>query len=158
MVTASSLWESEALGGDPGFPYLNAVLEVTLPTSDPWRLLAICKDLERLQGRRPDEVRNAPRPLDLDILSIERLVMRSPLLSLPHPRMQGRAFVWRPLAELPDLGRFFLAGQWGEVRGALRRVGGPEWAGLQALSPGSSVGLPRTLSDKTRSKRSVQES
>ena len=43
---------------------------------------------------------NAPRMLDLDILTYGWLVIESPALTLPHPRMAERAFVLIPLAEV----------------------------------------------------------
>ncbi len=122
---ASGLWESEPLGGCQDLPYLNAVIECR-GARDPWDLLALCKRIERDVGRPADAPRNAPRCLDLDLLAVEGILLRSPALSLPHPRMQGRAFVWRPLAELEGLHRFFPDGHLEEGRGALERVAGPE--------------------------------
>ena len=47
---------------------------------------------------------NAPRPLDLDLLLVDELVLDTPELTLPHPRLHERAFVLVPLAELaPDM-------------------------------------------------------
>jgi 2-amino-4-hydroxy-6-hydroxymethyldihydropteridine diphosphokinase len=48
--------------------------------------------------------RNAPRNIDLDLLLVGDLIIRSAPLVLPHPRMHERAFVLRPLLDLaPDL-------------------------------------------------------
>jgi 7,8-dihydro-6-hydroxymethylpterin-pyrophosphokinase len=47
---------------------------------------------------------NGPRVIDLDLLFYDQLVIETPILTIPHPRMRGRAFVLRPLADLaPDL-------------------------------------------------------
>ena len=55
--------------------------------------------LERAAGReRP--YRNAPRTLDLDLLSHGEAALRTDHLTLPHPRMHERAFVLQPLAEI----------------------------------------------------------
>jgi 2-amino-4-hydroxy-6-hydroxymethyldihydropteridine diphosphokinase len=82
------------LGGD----YLNAVVEVETSLPAP-ELLDRLQQIEQLAGReRP--YRNAPRTLDLDILLYGSASIRSPRLTLPHPRMDGRAFVLVPLAEI----------------------------------------------------------
>ena len=58
--------------------------------------------IERQHGRERT-FKNAPRPLDLDLLLYGDLVRSEPRLTLPHPRMHERAFVLVPLAEIaPD--------------------------------------------------------
>jgi 2-amino-4-hydroxy-6-hydroxymethyldihydropteridine diphosphokinase len=97
VVACSSLYRSapvEASGPD----FVNAVAELrtTLPALDLLhRLQAIEHDFGRVRS-----VRNAPRTLDLDLLAHGSLVLQSDELTLPHPRLQLRAFVLRPLAEL----------------------------------------------------------
>ena len=49
---------------------------------------------------RVRQERNGPRTLDLDILLFDDLILESPKLQIPHPRMQERAFVLVPLAEI----------------------------------------------------------
>jgi 7,8-dihydro-6-hydroxymethylpterin-pyrophosphokinase len=53
-------------------------------------------------GRRPS-FRNAPRPIDIDILLYDNLQLSLPQLVIPHPRMRERAFVLIPLAEIAPL-------------------------------------------------------
>lgn len=54
---------------------------------------------------------NGARTLDLDLLAVGELVVDEPWLTLPHPRLQGRAFVLLPLVDVapgwvhPLLGR-----------------------------------------------------
>ena len=100
-VTAqSSLYRTaphEASGPD----FINAV--VALETGlEPLALLAELQAAELRAGReRP--YRNAPRTLDLDLLSYGNQVIDTPALTLPHPRMRQRGFVLVPLAEIaPD--------------------------------------------------------
>ena len=53
---------------------------------------------------RPESFRSAQRPIDLDILFYNDLVSRVDALEIPHLRLQERAFVLVPLAEIaPDL-------------------------------------------------------
>jgi 2-amino-4-hydroxy-6-hydroxymethyldihydropteridine diphosphokinase len=94
----------EATGGD----YINAVIEIETELS-PYGLLHVCQAIEQEFGReRPYS--NAPRTLDLDILSFEGVIQNETDLILPHPRIIERSFVLLPLLEiapnffLPDLG------------------------------------------------------
>jgi 2-amino-4-hydroxy-6-hydroxymethyldihydropteridine diphosphokinase len=81
-----------------GPDYLNAVAALSTSLA-PIELLRALQDVERRHGReRP--YRNAPRTLDLDLLLFGDLLIDTPELVLPHPRMHQRAFVLRPLAEL----------------------------------------------------------
>ena len=80
----------------PDFCNAVAALDTDMP---PRALLAALQALETAHGRaRP--YRNAPRTLDLDILLFGDQVDADPLLTLPHPRMDQRAFVLLPLAEI----------------------------------------------------------
>lgn len=85
-----------------GPPYVNAVARLRTRLQ-PFELLRRLRDIERSHGReRP--YRNAPRTLDLDLLTYANLVLDTPRLMLPHPRMHERAFVLVPLLQIdPDL-------------------------------------------------------
>ena len=97
LTAQSSLYGSapvDAGGGD----YVNAVVQVTTRLK-PHALLVKLQGIENAAGRsRP--YRNAPRTLDLDVLLYDQLVLNDADLVLPHPRMEQRAFVLRPLAEI----------------------------------------------------------
>lgn len=108
----SSFWRSDPVDCPPGSgEFLNAVAEIDWDGS-PEDLLATLLAFERSAGRLPPErrVRNAPRPIDLDLLYCGDLVRKSAELTLPHPRLAERRFVLGPLAEiapglrLPGLG------------------------------------------------------
>lgn len=67
----------------------------------PAEMLAVLHEIERGLGRdRARERRMGPRTLDLDILLCGALIMATPDLVIPHPRIQERAFVLVPLLEL----------------------------------------------------------
>jgi 2-amino-4-hydroxy-6-hydroxymethyldihydropteridine diphosphokinase len=69
----------------------------------PRALLAYLKEVERSLGRQPG-LRYGPRPIDLDILFYDDLILTEPGLTIPHPRLHERAFVLAPLADLvPEL-------------------------------------------------------
>ena len=93
----SSLYRSAPV--DAGGPdYINAVIEVRTEWTAP-ELLAQLQRIEQGAGRtRP--YRNAPRTLDLDLLLFGSASIASARLTVPHPRMQERAFVLLPLAEI----------------------------------------------------------
>ena len=97
VVKRSSLYRSAPVDSS-GPDYLNAVVQLSTRLTAP-ALLAALQDIERTAGRvRP--YRNAPRTLDLDILLFGGATIRSPTLTVPHPRMFDRAFVLLPLAQL----------------------------------------------------------
>jgi 2-amino-4-hydroxy-6-hydroxymethyldihydropteridine diphosphokinase len=102
----SPVYEAEAhrRPGQPTQPdHLNAVLRLRT-TLVPDALLDVFHALEQTAGRDPSAARWGPRPLDLDLLLYGDHVMETPALTLPHPRLAGRRFVLRPLADLaPDL-------------------------------------------------------
>jgi 2-amino-4-hydroxy-6-hydroxymethyldihydropteridine diphosphokinase len=83
---------------DPHDPeFVNAVASIECEFS-PESLLGVLKDSERSFGRQSAE-RNAPRPLDLDILDYHGRVESGPPI-LPHPRLHERAFVLVPLRDI----------------------------------------------------------
>jgi 2-amino-4-hydroxy-6-hydroxymethyldihydropteridine diphosphokinase len=80
--------------------YINVVAEVATDlTAD--ALLAELHAVETVFGR-VRTVPNAPRAIDLDLLDFHgEMAPGGPgRATLPHPRMAGRAFVLRPLADL----------------------------------------------------------
>ena len=58
-------------------------------------LKAIERDLGRVTGQR-----YGPRPIDLDILFYDNLLMDTPRLTIPHPRIMERRFVLQPLVDI----------------------------------------------------------
>jgi 2-amino-4-hydroxy-6-hydroxymethyldihydropteridine diphosphokinase len=97
LVRHSSLYRTapvEAAGPD----YVNAVAQIATGLSAP-ELLAQLQRFEDEAGReRPYP--HAPRTLDLDLLLFGAGRIDSPRLTVPHPRMDQRAFVLVPLAEI----------------------------------------------------------
>jgi 2-amino-4-hydroxy-6-hydroxymethyldihydropteridine diphosphokinase len=102
-VAVSPVYETEPVGGPPGQgPYLNLVAELSTSLG-PDALLAVARRAEAAAGRERGP-RWGPRTLDVDILVVGDLVVRTPELEIPHPRMWQRGFVLVPLADLaPEL-------------------------------------------------------
>lgn len=97
LMARSSLYRTAPIASS-GPDYLNAVVAVVTRLNAP-ELLARLQHIETQAGReRP--YRNAPRTLDLDVLLYGDASISSAALRVPHPRMNQRAFVLVPLAEI----------------------------------------------------------
>ncbi len=79
--------------------FVNAVVSIRT-TMAPLALLDKLVSIQRQMGRKADAVRFGPRVLDLDILLYDERVIRSPRLTIPHPRMHKRAFVLQPICDI----------------------------------------------------------
>jgi 2-amino-4-hydroxy-6-hydroxymethyldihydropteridine diphosphokinase len=102
----SSLWQTTPVDCPPGSPaFVNAVAGLVPRAGEtPETLLAKLQALEKAFGRRPKQVLNEPRPLDLDLIAFGSETRATPELTLPHPRAHQRQFVLQPLSEVaPDL-------------------------------------------------------
>ncbi|HOX59343.1 MAG TPA: 2-amino-4-hydroxy-6-hydroxymethyldihydropteridine diphosphokinase [Candidatus Paceibacterota bacterium] len=107
----SSLWRTTPVNCPPGSPvFVNAVVGLWPRAGEtPESLLLKLQALERESGRRPKQVLNEPRPLDLDLIAFGNERRATANLTLPHPRAHLRRFVLQPLSEIaPD---FVLPGQ-----------------------------------------------
>ncbi|MBI4352555.1 MAG: 2-amino-4-hydroxy-6-hydroxymethyldihydropteridine diphosphokinase [Candidatus Omnitrophica bacterium] len=102
VLSVSGLVETEPEGGPPQGKYLNAAAKIETDLL-PLELLSQLKMIERRLGRVKGEP-NAPRPMDLDILFYDDVVIfEGRNLCLPHPRLEKRFFVLKPLLEIaPD--------------------------------------------------------
>lgn len=100
----SPVYETEPWGYTDQPLFLNMVVKgrTGLPPQD---LLRFLKDVEEKMGRRQvTAVRYGPRPIDIDILFYDDQIIDKGRLQVPHPRIEERAFVLVPLADLaPDL-------------------------------------------------------
>lgn len=99
VSAVSSLYDTSPVDSS-GSDYVNAVARVETGLTAP-ALLGVLQRIENDYGRvRPAGVHNAPRTLDLDMLTYGSLTSSDPQLILPHPRMLQRLFVLVPLAEI----------------------------------------------------------
>ncbi len=96
VLACSPVFETPAWGGVAGFPFYNAVAEVSFHTSAPELLdilLSVESDLGRVRERKWGD-----RLIDLDLLEFHRQTWDHPCLQLPHPAYPSRAFVVVPFA------------------------------------------------------------
>ena len=122
----SRVYETKPVGYAKQENFYNAVIRVDT-TLTPRALLGACLGVEagmgRLRGRK-----NGPRVIDLDLLLYEGKVCQSEELTLPHPRMEERAFVLSPLCDILQ-DPYYL--------GCLKRVdrSGVKSAGVSLIKP-----------------------
>jgi 2-amino-4-hydroxy-6-hydroxymethyldihydropteridine diphosphokinase len=136
-LRASPWYRTPAVGFDgPDFVNGAAIVESDL---DPVALDAWLHALEDAHGRRRDLPRFSSRPLDIDIVFYDQLVLRGPgHLEIPRPELR-HAFVLKPLADIAP-----------EFHDPL---GGKTLAQLWAAHPEHSTGLApwephRALTDR----------
>jgi 2-amino-4-hydroxy-6-hydroxymethyldihydropteridine diphosphokinase len=122
-IRFSPVYETTPVDCEAGTaPYLNAVMEINFK-GPPVALLDRLLEIEKAMGRPPQRPKNFPRIIDLDVLYAGNLVLNSPEIIIPHPRLRQRRFVLTPLADIsPDL---VLPGQMGCVRRLLAEVDDP---------------------------------
>jgi 2-amino-4-hydroxy-6-hydroxymethyldihydropteridine diphosphokinase len=100
VAAVSTLMDTEPVGYLDQPRFLNGVAALETELS-PRALLDLLLEVERRLGRRREGApRQGPRTLDLDLLLYGEREIREPGLRIPHPRLQERLFVLRPLAEL----------------------------------------------------------
>jgi 2-amino-4-hydroxy-6-hydroxymethyldihydropteridine diphosphokinase len=96
----SSTYVTEPVGEVLDQPdFLNAAVRISTDL-EPKGLLDACKRVEAERGRSFEAPRHSPRPLDVDLLLLGNLELRTDRLTLPHPEVTTRRFVLAPLLEL----------------------------------------------------------
>jgi 2-amino-4-hydroxy-6-hydroxymethyldihydropteridine diphosphokinase len=103
LYKASSVYESEPWGFDSNQAFLNKIL-VFETDAGPKQILDICQKTENVLGRKRKRGNGyASRTIDVDILYVDDLVMKTTELTIPHPRLSERKFTLLPLVEImPD--------------------------------------------------------
>jgi 2-amino-4-hydroxy-6-hydroxymethyldihydropteridine diphosphokinase len=105
-ILKSSLWQTTPVDCPPDSPkFVNAIVGMIPRKGEtPESLLEKLQKLEKEFGRMPKKILNESRPLDLDLITFGHETRKTPLLTLPHPRVHLRRFVLQPLSEIaPDL-------------------------------------------------------
>jgi 2-amino-4-hydroxy-6-hydroxymethyldihydropteridine diphosphokinase len=98
----SHVYETPPWGYEDQPRFLNQVLKAQTYLQ-PEPLLKHLKRLEIALGRKTS-FQNGPRLIDIDLLLYDDLVMNTPSLTIPHPRLHERGFVLLPLMDIaPDL-------------------------------------------------------
>lgn len=96
----SPIYESKALGFESEDLFLNMCIQIETPLT-PIETLTILQDIEKKNGRvRFSNSSYSSRPLDIDIIFFNDLILDLPNLQIPHPRYTERLFVLIPLNEI----------------------------------------------------------
>jgi 2-amino-4-hydroxy-6-hydroxymethyldihydropteridine diphosphokinase len=102
VKTKSHIYETPPWGYEDQPKFLNQVIKATTYL-EPEPLLKHIKRLEVMLGRKAS-FQYGPRLIDIDILFYDDLVLDTPSLVIPHPRLHERGFVLLPLMDIaPDL-------------------------------------------------------
>lgn len=122
VLRCSDLYETEPVGyvDQPAFINMAIAVKTTLSPQELLRcMLQIEQELGRVRVKRW-----GPRTVDLDLLFVEGVTLQTPELELPHPRMEERAFVLVPLADI--LIENDLSGLTDIVQSAMRKLDGKD--------------------------------
>ncbi len=103
ILQKSSLYESEPWGFEAKQNFLNEILVIETQLS-PDALLQNILSIEERLGRKRHQDRwdqgFESRPIDIDILYYDSLVLQTNNLEIPHPGIPKRRFTLEPLNEL----------------------------------------------------------
>ena len=99
LPVACSSWYESAPVPASGQPWFVNAVALIVTELEPVKLLDLMLAVEARFGRVRGE-RDAARTLDLDLLDYDGLVIDTPRLILPHPRLHQRRFVLDPLCEI----------------------------------------------------------
>jgi 2-amino-4-hydroxy-6-hydroxymethyldihydropteridine diphosphokinase len=134
VLACSSTYDTDPVGELLEQPdFLNACVRVETELG-PEALLDACKAVERRLGRRAGGPRHGPRPIDVDVLLLGDVQLRSERLRLPHAQVLARRFVLIPLLELD----FALATPSGErLSDALAAL--PLYEGVRRAGPALAI-------------------
>lgn len=99
LLSKSSLYMTEPWGMDTPYPFYNQAVCFSCRLH-PTKMMKTILAIERKMGRRRTPGKMASRPIDIDILLIDGMVISGPDLQVPHPRLHLRRFALQPLAEI----------------------------------------------------------
>lgn len=103
VITVSPVFRTPPWGKTDQDWFYNACAEISTTLTPP-ELLAVTQTIEKRLKRVRSE-RWGPRTIDIDLLAYENVfALEMPDLTLPHPRIEERAFVLVPLEAIaPEL-------------------------------------------------------
>jgi len=109
IIDQSSWYETAPIPMSSQPNYINGVVSVQTQLSAEdllLKLLSIEKQMGRVRKKR-----NGARIIDLDLICYSDDVIKSKVLTLPHPKLSERAFVVRPIFEIAPNWKHPISGQ-----------------------------------------------
>ena len=98
IYASSKIYETQAWGIRSQRDFLNVVVKVST-NFDPNKILKISQQIESDLGRIRKE-KWGERCIDIDILFINNEIIKLKNLTVPHPHIQDRKFILRPLCDI----------------------------------------------------------
>ncbi len=102
LISRSPFYKTEPVDFRDQNWFVNAALLIQTPLA-PLELLDKTQAVQDRLGRKDGGIRFGPRIIDLDIILYDDLVMDSPRLVIPHPRMHKRRFVLQPICDIDPI-------------------------------------------------------
>lgn len=102
IIAVADYIESEPWGFDSQYRFTNSAVAMTTELP-PFELLDETQAIEKEMGRTHKHKKGTPytdRIIDIDILLYDDLQIDTERLTIPHPHIETRDFVKRPLAEI----------------------------------------------------------
>jgi 2-amino-4-hydroxy-6-hydroxymethyldihydropteridine diphosphokinase len=99
VLAVSSFYKTQPQNFEDQDWFVNAALKVETK-AQPEELLNILKQIELSLDKEGKTFRFGPRIIDLDIIYFQNKIVKTQYLDIPHPRMQERCFVLRPLCDI----------------------------------------------------------
>lgn len=101
VTMISQYFENEPVDFDSKNQFINMCVKV-VSEKNPAEILKEIKSIEKSMGRTKTSKRYEDRPIDIDIILYNELVLKSNQLIIPHPSYSKRPFVLAPMCEIGD--------------------------------------------------------
>ncbi|MCP4748201.1 MAG: 2-amino-4-hydroxy-6-hydroxymethyldihydropteridine diphosphokinase [Desulfobacteraceae bacterium] len=99
LMACSKFYETQPVDYTDQNWFVNAAIMICTELT-PKELFECIQHVQRTMGRKAGGIRFGPRALDLDIIFYQDIVMETPWLTIPHPRMHKRRFVLQPICDI----------------------------------------------------------
>lgn len=98
VIRVSQFYETKPVGYEDQDNFMNAAVCVKT-LLEPDELMEFLLSIEK-ELKRERVIRWGPRTIDIDILLYDEIITESENVIIPHPRMQDRLFVLKPLSDI----------------------------------------------------------